>query len=102
MRLVWDTDMVAALIELRSRGVPLRRCADRIGVAYGCCQEKARELGLADRRISGARIGRPPLGDRAMSAAERMQRTRDRRSAARRTSAGQYSRLLSAAPCKPL
>jgi hypothetical protein len=52
-RIIWTADMVAELRKLRARGVPLYRCAERIGVGYSTAVYKARELGIAQRLNRG-------------------------------------------------
>jgi hypothetical protein len=78
-RVFWDDDMVAALVDMRARGLAVWRCAVRIGVIYRHALAKAHELGVGTRRTNGAKIGRPRIFAEPMTAAERMQRTRDRR-----------------------
>jgi hypothetical protein len=56
-RIVWTADMLAELRKLRARGVPLYRCAERIGVSYPTAVYKARELGIAQRRNRGRTAG---------------------------------------------
>jgi hypothetical protein len=56
--------MIAALRDLRERGVTLYLCAERIGVCYAHTVYKARELGLAHRLNRGNVPGRVALARR--------------------------------------
>jgi hypothetical protein len=49
--------MIEALVSLRRQGKRLDTCAERIGVAYGVCRRKARELGLANHISRGPLTG---------------------------------------------
>ncbi len=52
-KIVWDSGMIQAFKDLRAGGVPIRDCAERIGVAAGTAERKARELGLNGRMNRG-------------------------------------------------
>ena len=45
----WTEDMLATLVSMRARHIPLQACAERVGVAYMVANKKARELGIAQR-----------------------------------------------------
>jgi hypothetical protein len=49
--------MIEALVSLRRQGKRLDTCAERIGVSYAVCREKARELGLAKHISRGPLTG---------------------------------------------
>ncbi|MGD0109297.1 MAG: hypothetical protein ABSC06_35460 [Rhodopila sp.] len=53
----WTPEMVQALRDLRSGGLPLYLCAERIGVSYSTAVYKAREMNLAQRLNRGRRPG---------------------------------------------
>lgn len=56
-KVTWTDAMDAALRRLRSDGVPIYECAERIGVAYPTAVHRCRELGIANRLNSGRRTG---------------------------------------------
>ena len=59
-RVVWTDDMLAALVEMRTRlprPVNLMACAKRIGVAHILARKKARELGLSSPSYPGPARG---------------------------------------------
>jgi hypothetical protein len=50
--------MVAAFRDLRQRRLPIRDCAERIGVAYVTAFAKAKELGINHRLNAKQQVGR--------------------------------------------
>jgi len=66
MSLHWSPEMLAALRDLRThQRLPLRDCAERIGVAYDTALNKAHELGIGGRMNRGrtpARLVATPIG----------------------------------------
>lgn len=63
-KVCWTEEMVEALIDMRAKGVPLLRCAEKIGVHYGAALWRARKLGIAHRMNSGRRPGTAPAPER--------------------------------------
>jgi hypothetical protein len=57
MTINWTAEMLAELRAMRARGVPLYRCAERVGVHYSSAVYKARELGIAQRCNRGRKPG---------------------------------------------
>jgi hypothetical protein len=64
MKVTWTPDMLQALRDLRSQGVPLYLCAERIGVGYPIAVYKAREVNLAQRLNRGRRPGESVVAGR--------------------------------------
>jgi hypothetical protein len=56
-RITWTPEMREALRQLRSRGVPLYYCAEKIGVGYPAAVYEARRLGIAGRMNNGRTPG---------------------------------------------
>jgi hypothetical protein len=49
-KIIWTTEMLETLREMRDRGAPLFVIADRVGVAYATANLKCRELGFPRNR----------------------------------------------------
>jgi len=49
----WTPELVERLVALRSKGVSLWKCGQKLGICYHRIRQKARELNVAQLRDSG-------------------------------------------------